>query len=201
MDKMNDTEFNRDDFLQPDTMLGLYARGAFPMSDETGNIDWYYPENRTIIPIEAFNFPRSLRKFLSSSGFEYRFDTCREDVIRHCAARDETWISEQLIDAYKGLIKMNNLHSVEVWHNGKLAGGLYGINYRGAFFGESMFSLVPQASKAALIKLLEHLLEKGFVLLDVQYMTEHLRMFGAKEISLNEYNRLLGLAYLKDCRF
>lgn len=192
---------SKKDLLKPENMILLYARGAFPMADEFGKINWYMPETRTIIPLDNFNIPRSLIKFLSRSNFKYNYDTCIENVIRNCADRESTWISDELFEAYKGLAKLGYLHSVEVFQTGDLVGGLYGIAYKGAFFGESMFSKVPQASKAALVKLFERLASKGFILLDVQYQTEHLKMFGAKEISFTEFNILLSEAYKRNVLF
>lgn len=183
-------------------MLRLYTRGAFPMADEkTGEINWYLPEIRTIIPLKNYNYPRSLKQFIKKNNFEIRFDFDFLSVVKACAQREQTWISEELINAYLKLNELGNIHTVEVWKENRLAGGLYGVTYNGAFFGESMFSRTPQASKIALIKLIEHLNEKNFVLLDVQYMTEHLKMFGAKEISFQEYNNLLAEACLKECKF
>ncbi|MGQ9799146.1 MAG: leucyl/phenylalanyl-tRNA--protein transferase [Ignavibacterium sp.] len=187
--------------LQPDNMIRLYASGAFPMADESGQINWYLPKIRTIIPLDNFNIPRSARKVVEKQNFEIKFDTDYLSVIKGCADRPSTWISEELIVAYRRLHKRGYLHTVETYQNGKLVGGLYGITFRGAFFGESMFSKVSQASKAALIALLNHLKEKDFVLLDVQYMTNHLKMFGAIEISWEEYSALLQKAYLSDCSF
>lgn len=193
--------FSRKELLKPENMIQLYARGAFPMADDYGNIDWYMPETRTIIPLDNYNIPRSLRKFMQYSYFEYRYDHKIIEVIKSCAKRPKTWISDELIEAYIGLIKIGHLHSVEVYHNDKLVGGLYGVTYKGAFFGESMFSKVSQASKCALVKLIERLNEKNFVLLDVQYQTEHLKMFGAKEISFEEYADLLNESYKRDVSF
>ncbi|MGE5679916.1 MAG: leucyl/phenylalanyl-tRNA--protein transferase [Bacillota bacterium] len=193
--------FTDDDLLIPENMIMLYARGAFPMSDENGKIDWYFPDTRTVIPLENYNYPRSLRKFMETSAFEYKFDSDYLSVIKNCADRETTWISEKLINAYQGLYEIGHLHSVETWLNGELVGGLYGVSFRGAFFGESMFSKVSQASKASLIKLIEHLRQKGFLLLDVQYQTEHLKMFGAKEISLQEFDEILLQAYKTECSF
>ncbi len=122
-------------------------------------------------------------------------------MIRNCAARDETWISERLIEAYSNLIDLDFLHSVETYLEGNLVGGLYGITYRGAFFGESMFSKVPQASKAAFVKLAERLKEKNYYLIDVQYQTEHLKMFGAREVSFEQFAGLLNEAYKRDAEF
>ncbi len=187
--------------LQPENMIRLYASGAFPMADDTGQINWYMPEIRTIIPLDNFNIPRSTRKAIEKQNFELKFDSDYLSVIKGCADRPSTWISEELISAYRRLHKRGYLHSVETYQNGKLVGGLYGITFRGAFFGESMFSKVSQASKAALVALLFHLKENDFVLLDVQYMTEHLRMFGAIEISWEEYSALLQKAYLSGCIF
>lgn len=187
--------------LQPDNMIRLYASGAFPMADESGQINWYLPEVRTIIPLDNFNIPRSARKAIEKTNFEIKFDTDYLSVIKGCADRPSTWISDQLIIAYRRLHKRGYLHTVETYQNGKLVGGLYGITFRGAFFGESMFSKVSQASKAALIALLYHLKEKDFVLLDVQYMTNHLKMFGAIEISWEQYSLLLQKAYLSGCSF
>jgi leucyl/phenylalanyl-tRNA--protein transferase len=194
--------FDPKDLLKPDNMLRLYASGAFPMADsKTGNINWYLPEIRTIIPLDNFNIPRSAKKEIEENNFEIKFDTDFEGVVAGCADRDSTWISEELINAYRRLKKRGYIHTVEAWKDGKLVGGLYGVTFRGAFFGESMFSKVSQASKAALVSLLKHLKEKDFVLLDVQYMTEHLRMFGAIEISFEEYTKLLHKAYEKMCEF
>lgn len=190
------------EFLKPDLMLKMYANGAFPMADpDTGIINWYLPKVRTVIPLDNYNFPRSLRKFMSTSDFEFRYDTNFLQVVKNCANRDETWINNELIDAYKKLHKNGNIHTVEVYEKNKLVGGLYGITFRGAFFGESMFSKKAQASKAALIKLIERLIEKNFVMLDVQYMTDHLKMFGATEIDFEEYVRLLNKAYEENCIF
>lgn len=189
---MTDNQYlSKKDLLDPVNMIFLYSRGAFPMADPSGEIEWYMPQIRTIIPLNRFNIPRSLKKIIEQDQFEFRYDTLTLEVIRNCAERESTWISGELIDAYKGLLNAGHLHSVEVMLNNQLAGGLYGVTYRGAFFGESMFSRKSQASKCALVKLVERLNEKGFRLLDVQYQTDHLKMFGAEEITFEEFNRLL----------
>jgi len=200
---MNSIEnFDPKELLQPDNMIRLYASGAFPMADEkTGIINWYMPEVRTIIPIDNFNVPRSAKKAIDEENFEIKFDIDFEKVVEGCADRESTWTSDELIDAYRRLKKRGFIHTVETWKNGNLVGGLYGVTFRGAFFGESMFSKISQASKAALVTLLKHLKEKEFVLLDVQFMTEHLKMFGAVEISFEEYTKLLHKAYAKMCEF
>jgi len=182
-------------------MINLYARGAFPMADKNGKIDWFFPEIRTIIPLNNYNVPRSLKLFMKTSDFVYRYDKETLTVVKNCASRKETWISNELIEGYEKLEKLGFLHSVSVYKNNKLVGGLYGVTYRGAFFGESMFSNVSQASKCALIKLLERLNKNGFVLLDVQYQTDHLKMFGAIEISLQNYEKLLLNSYSKNVHF
>jgi len=193
--------YNPKDFLQPGNMLRLYASGAFPMADDSGEINWYLPEIRTIIPLNNYNYPRSLKKVIQSGTFEFKYDSDFTAVVNGCADRDKTWISKELIQAYNRLKKLGHVHTVETWKKGKLAGGLYGITFGGAFFGESMFSKSPQASKAALINLIEHLAEKKFVLLDVQYMTPHLKMFGAVEISFEEYTKLLNESCNRICEF
>lgn len=190
-----------DEFLYPDNMIRLYAKGAFPMADEDGILDWYYPEIRTVIPIAEYNVPRSLKKFMEKTNFEFRFDQDTIEIVQHCADRDETWISDELIQAYRGLEFYGFLHSISVYQNGELVGGLYGVSFKGVFFGESMFSKVSQASKAALVKLLEHLEKKNFTILDVQYQTDHLEMFGAKEIPLEKYNEYLLQGYSTETSF
>lgn len=199
---MEKKKFDLEELLKPDNMIRLYASGAFPMADEkTGAINWYLPEERTIIPLSNFNIPRSAKKEIRKLNFEIKFDTDFREVVYGCADRPSTWISEKLIEAYLRLHKRGFIHTVETWKDGKLVGGLYGVTFRGAFFGESMFSRVSQASKAALIGLIQHLNEKGFLLLDVQYLTEHLRMFGAVEITFEEYNQLLVESYSRACEF
>jgi leucyl/phenylalanyl-tRNA--protein transferase len=200
MNKHN--KFNPKELLMPYSMLRLYASGAFPMADElTGEINWYMPAIRTIIPLKDYNVPRSLTKAIHKLDLQIKFDTDFKSVVEGCAGREKTWISKELIEAYFNLEKLGHVHTVETYFDNKLVGGLYGITFKGAFFGESMFSRVPQASKIALVNLINHLNEKEFMLLDVQYMTEHLRMFGAKEISFSEYDRMLISAYERECIF
>jgi leucyl/phenylalanyl-tRNA---protein transferase len=199
---MNNEPSEREDWLKPDNMIRLYSAGAFPMADEeTGEINWYMPETRAIIPLNNYNFPRSLKKEIKKGNFEFRFDYDFLPIVKACADREKTWISEKLISGYLKLWEIGYVHTVECWKDGRLAGGLYGISCGGAFFGESMFSRVPQSSKAALIKLIEHLNEKNFVMLDVQYITPHLKMFGAMEISFKEFSKLLQTAYSRECIF
>ena len=191
----------KNEFLKPENMILLYARGAFPMADDSGVINWYMPESRTIIPLNSFNIPRTVKSFMAKTDFEYKFDYETMEIIHNCAERDKTWISPELIKAYKGLMKLNHVHSIGVYRKNKLVGGLYGVTYRGAFFGESMFTKESQASKSALVKLVEHLRKRKFVLLDVQFLTPHLKMFGAEVISFDEYMELLLRSYGRDVRF
>ena len=188
---MDEQFFNLDELLKPEIMISLYAKGLFPMADETGEVDWYMPETRTIIPLDNYNIPKSLRKFMMNDPFEYRYDNDVMTVVKECSYRKETWISDKLINAYSNLNDLGFLHSVEVYENNDLVGGLYGVSYKGAFFGESMFSKVSQASKCALAKLLERLTTNNFVLLDVQYETDHLNMFGATQVHMEVYKELL----------
>ncbi len=198
----SEEELSYKEYLEPKIMLNLYSQGAFPMADENnGIINWYLPEKRTIIPLNNFNYPRSLKKVIKEANFEFRLDFDFLTVVKNCANRNPSWISDELIEAYLRLNKLGFIHTVETWQKGKLVGGLYGVTIKGAFFGESMFSKVSQASKAALIHLIEHLNEKKFVLLDVQYMTPHLKMFGATEISFEEYKKLLVKTRKKNCEF
>ncbi len=171
------------------------------MADSENEINWYMPEVRTIIPLDEFNIPRSMKKILAANKFEFRYDYNQLEIIKNCADRESTWISEKLISAYKNLIDLGFIHSVETFMDNELAGGLYGVAFGGAFFGESMFSTVTQASKAALVKLVERLKEKKFVFIDVQYQTEHLKMFGAKEITFKEYTKYLRKAYKRSVFF
>lgn len=198
----NKEQNSNKDLLKPEIMIQLYAKGAFPMADEkTGIINWYLPETRCIIPLDNFNIPRSVKKIIDKEYFEFRFNTDFLSIVKGCADRESTWISDELIKAYLKLQRRGHIQTVEVWKDGVIVGGLYGVSFRGAFFGESMFSKVSQASKAALAKLIYHLKEKDFVLLDVQYMTEHLKMFGAIEISWSEYQEKLLESYLRNCEF
>ncbi len=191
----------KDNSLNPANMINLYAQGAFPMADDSGKIDWFFPQVRTIIPLDNYNIPRSLKKFLSKSEFSFKYDYETMTVVDNCASRENTWINGKLIEAYSRLESLGFLHSISVYRSNTLIGGLYGVSYMGAFFGESMFSKVPQASKCALFKLIERLNKKNYALLDVQYQTEHLKMFGASEIDLSTYDELLIKAYEIDTSF
>jgi len=167
----------------------------------TGEINWYSPDPRTIFDLSEFHIPRSLKLTLKKNEFDVRINKRFEEVIRACAQREETWISESIIQSYLQLHQLGVAHSVETWKDGTLAGGLYGVAICGAFFGESMFSRVPDASKVALVHLVTRMKERGFTLLDTQYATPHLKRFGAREISRDEYLELLENALNIMCSF
>jgi leucyl/phenylalanyl-tRNA---protein transferase len=182
-------------------LLEAYCTGIFPMAMEAGEIGWFSPDPRGIIPLSSFHVPHGLKRALKKSVFEIKFDTAFEAVMRACAKRAETWISEQIVQSYLNLHRLGFAHSVEAWLGGELAGGLYGVSIQGAFFGESMFHRVPDASKVALVELVNRLNRKGFRLLDTQYVNDHLKQFGATEISRPTYMRLLKEALAVDCKF
>jgi leucyl/phenylalanyl-tRNA--protein transferase len=181
------------DILDPNMVLYAYTKGIFPMahSDEDHAIYWHEPIMRGIIPLEEFKVSKNLRRLYRSGKFDQYINRDFEGVIRACAAREETWISEEIIQVFLQLHDMGYAHSFETWYEGKLVGGLYGVAMGRAFFGESMFHEVTDASKTALVFLVEFLKEKQFTLLDTQYITEHLRSFGAIEIPQAEYLKLL----------
>jgi leucyl/phenylalanyl-tRNA--protein transferase len=188
--------------LDPKLLLAAYAAGIFPMADEkSGEIHWYSPDPRGILPLDTVEVSRSLRQTIKKQTFDIRVDTAFEEVVRNCAKRKETWISEDIIRAYTKLFKMGYAHSVEAWHNDKLVGGLYGVALGGAFFGESMFSTMRDASKVALVILVEHLKKKKFRLLDTQFITPHLSRFGAVNIPRDEYLLRLEKAISLPVRF
>ena len=167
-----------------------YRAGRFPMGGQR-TITWHRPVRRGIIPLEGFHVSRSLARVLSLGRFEATVNRDFEGVMRACAARRPTWIDERFIHAYGELHQGGKAHSVEVWVGGQLAGGVYGVSLGGAFFAESKFHRVRDMSKVALAKLVERLKDRGFLLLDVQYWTEHLGTLGAVEISAAEYETRL----------
>jgi len=188
--------------LDPDVMVTSYCDGFFPMADSrTGAISWYSPNPRTIIPLDAFRISRSLQRVVRKRVFIVTVDTAFQEVIRGCANREDTWISEQLINAYTTLHAKGIAHSVESWWGARLVGGLYGVAIGGAFFGESMFSAVSNASKVALVHLVELLTARRFIILDAQFMNEHLKQFGAIEIPRSAYLNVLSKALKLDARF
>lgn len=178
--------------IDPQFLCTAYCNGYFPMADsKTGEISWYSPDPRTIFDLNEFHIPRSLRRTLKKYEFEVRVNKRFEEVMRACAEREETWISETIIQSYIQLHQLGLAHSVETWKDGNLVGGLYGVAIRGAFFGESMFSKMPDGSKIALMYLIKRMKERGFTLLDTQYLTPHLKIFGAREIPRSDYMKRL----------
>jgi leucyl/phenylalanyl-tRNA--protein transferase len=182
-------------------ILEAYEHGIFPMADElTGEIDWYLPDPRAIIPLDRFHASRSLRKQLRKREFDIRIDCDFTSVMRGCADREEgSWISEEFVKVYGELYQRGFAHSVEAWKDGRLVGGLYGVSIGGAFMAESMFHRETGASKAALFALVELLARRNYLLLDVQFATPHLRSLGAVEIPLPLYSCLLRSAVSRDC--
>lgn len=186
--------------LTAEMLLKAYATGIFPMarSRHDAKLYWIDPDQRGIIPLESFHVPRSLKKTLRKGVFEVRCDSAFEAVMRACAEptpdRPDTWINEEIIRLFLELHRLGLAHSVETWRDGRLVGGLYGLSLGAAFFGESMFSRVSDASKVALVHLVARLRRGGYVLLDTQFVTEHLERFGACEIPRHEYLALLARA-------
>ncbi len=191
------------DELTPERLLHGYRCGIFPMADpdEGDAIYWFAPDPRAILPLDAFHVPKNLAKLIRRETFEVSFDRDFEAVIRACAERPETWISEEIIRAYVALHRMGFAHSVECRREGALAGGLYGVSLGGAFFGESMFHRERDASKVALAHLVRRLRRGGFTLLDTQYTTAHLARFGVVEIPRAEYERRLADALRTPARW
>ncbi len=185
------------------TLLGRYRTGYFPMAIE-GGIGWFSPEPRGVIPLDRFQVPRRLARSLRQGRFQCTVNRSFREVISACASRADTrgdWIDERIVESYCALHEAGHAHSVEVWDEDRLAGGLYGVSLRGAFFGESMFHRVRDTSKVALCVLVERLSERGFGLLDLQWVTPHLRQFGAVEISRGQYLTQLAESLQLDCVF
>jgi leucyl/phenylalanyl-tRNA--protein transferase len=182
--------------LDPRLLLRGYAAGIFPMSDsrDAADVFWVEPRSRAILPLDQFRLSRSLARRVRSGRFEVTVDTAFPEVLAHCAARDETWINAPIERATLGLHATGNAHSIEAWHDGKLVGGLYGVKLGRAFFGESMFSSMTDASKVTLAWLVARLKFGGFTLLDCQFMTAHLASLGAVTVAREHYARLLGAA-------
>jgi leucyl/phenylalanyl-tRNA---protein transferase len=194
--------------ITPEQIITGYRQGSFPMArGRNGNIDWFIVEPRTIIPLdERFRVRRSLRRTIRKSEFRVEINTDFAGVIRACARHDlvddeDVWLSDQMIALYLELHRRGWAHSVEVWEDDSLIGGLYGVAIRAAFFGESMFRRVASASQIALVALVERLRARGYRLLDVQMRTNHIGYFGAIDLSHNEYLALLAEAMLEDCQF
>ena len=190
--------------ISADTLLTAYASGWFPMSISPGDIRWYSPDPRGILPLETFHAPRRLARTARQQRFDIRVDTDFRAVITACADRpdaDGNWIDHEILESYCALHELGFAHSVETWKDGTLVGGLYGVSLKGAFFGESMFHRVRDGSKVALAALVERLRTRGFVLLDTQWVTDHLVQFGAVDIPRRRYLRMLEQALTVDVTF
>jgi leucyl/phenylalanyl-tRNA---protein transferase len=179
--------------LSPDLLLYGYTTGIFPMADaDSSEIQWYLPKFRAVLPLDgSFHLPRSLRQILRKNLFEIHINRNFRQVMEYCAVERGdglgTWISDEMVAAYLELHRQGYAHSVEAYQDGKLVGGLYGVAMGGVFFGESMFHLVSDASKVALSSLVKRLTDRGFSLLDSQFMNDNVRRFGAIEIPHQEF--------------
>jgi leucyl/phenylalanyl-tRNA--protein transferase len=193
--------------LTPELLLRAYAAGIFPMAEDAEDRDvfWVDPEQRGVLPLDNFHMPRRLRRIIRHQLFEVRCDSAFREVVRGCAEprpeRPKTWINDEIVRLYSELFELGFAHSVECWHGGALVGGLYGVALGGAFFGESMFSRVSEASKVALVELVARLRMGGFRLLDTQFVTAHLERFGAIEIPRRQYHRELAAALEREAYF
>lgn len=189
--------------IDPALLVRAYREGIFPMALDDGEIGWFSPDPRGIIPLDTFHVSARLARVARSGRFEARIDTAFEAVMRACAERpdDGTWINEEIVESYLALHRLGLAHSVEMWRKGQLVGGLYGVSLGGAFFGESMFHRETDASKVALVVLVDRLNRRSFTLLDTQWLTPHLEQFGAVEIPRKEYLKRLAVALSKDCVF
>lgn len=191
---------SRNASITPDVLLRAYSIGLFPMAESADDpeIFWVEPEVRGIIPLNDFHISKSLAKTIRQKPFDIRFDTAFEQVLDKCAEpapdRPSTWINQTIRDLYTTLFHMGHAHSVEAFEGEELVGGLYGVSLGGAFFGESMFSRRSNASKIPLVYLVERLKSQGFVLLDTQFTTDHLKTFGAVDMPKAEYETLLHAA-------
>ena len=193
--------------IPADLLVSAYTHGWFPMAGDDAVIRWYSPDPRGIIPLDSFHIPARLARVVRSRRFEVRIDESFSEVIRACAEAERdpedsgSWISDEIAESYRALHASGIAHSVETWRDGQLVGGLYGVAIGGAFFGESMFHRATDASKVALVALVDRLRQRGYRLLDTQWVTDHLVQFGAVEIPRAQYLRLLDESLQVSCRF
>ncbi|MBM3502731.1 MAG: leucyl/phenylalanyl-tRNA--protein transferase [Alphaproteobacteria bacterium] len=193
--------------LTPELLLRAYMAGVFPMAEDRDdpNLYWIDPERRGILPLDGFHLPRRLRRTMRQSTATYSIDRAFGAVIEGCASanvrRPTTWINSEIVRLYTGLFDRGHAHSVEIWLDDALVGGLYGVSIGGAFFGESMFSRERDTSKFALVHLVVRLRAGGFELLDTQFITDHLRRFGTLEIPRDQYHRRLAHALSQPANF
>jgi leucyl/phenylalanyl-tRNA--protein transferase len=188
--------------LSPQLLIYAYSNGYFPMPDPgTGQVGWFRPDPRAIIPLDGFHASRSLMRKVKKNVFSVTIDQAFTDIMKACAARPGTWITPEFIGAYTELFRRGYAHSVEVWHGKNLAGGLYGVSLSGAFFAESMFHTETDASKLALLHLVDRMKARGMSLLEVQFLTPHLASLGAIEVADEVYLKLLQQALASASRF
>ncbi|MBD2325606.1 leucyl/phenylalanyl-tRNA--protein transferase [Alkalinema sp. FACHB-956] len=188
--------------LDVPSIVQAYAEGYFLMADDDHQLGWYVSRQRTLIPLDdRFRYPKSLRRALNQNRFEVAIDRAFMEVVEGCADRDTTWISEELKLVYYKLHQAGWAHSFETWQGDHLAGGILGIVIRGAFIGESMFYRIPEGSKVAMVKLVEHLRNRQFVLFDAQMTNPHLERFGSYIINDRQYQVLLNQALQQNCQF
>ncbi len=189
--------------IPPEILLEAYAQGIFPMADsgEDEEVDWYSARKRGVIPLNEFHMTKNVMRIVRQGRFEVRVDENFRDVVKACADRETTWINDLIINSYDILNQSGNAHSVEVYKEGALAGGLYGVTLGGAFFGESMFRKEKEADKIALYYCHQILKENGFTLWDTQFYTEHLSRFGCIEIDSKKYENLLQEALKIEAEF
>lgn len=193
--------------ITPQILLKAYSVGLFPMAESADDptIFWVEPEMRGVMPIDEFHVPRSLKKEINKGTYDITYNEAFNAVVKNCAAsakgREETWINDAIRLLYSELADIGHAHSVEAWYGDQLVGGLYGVTLGRAFFGESMFSRRTNASKVALVHLVARLKERGFILLDTQFNTEHLTQFGTKEVPRDDYELLLQEALIGEAEF
>ncbi|WP_306117887.1 MULTISPECIES: leucyl/phenylalanyl-tRNA--protein transferase [unclassified Roseitalea] len=198
---------NSESRITPQVLLKAYSVGLFPMAEDASDptLYWVEPEMRGIIPLDAFHVPRSLAKTVRQGRYEVTVNAAFGSVMRACAepapGRGKTWINRTILELYAKLHAIGHAHSVEAWDDDQLVGGLYGVTLGRAFFGESMFSRRRDASKVCLVHLVERLRERGFVLLDTQFTTEHLKRFGAVEVPRADYEHMLAEALIGSAVF
>ncbi len=190
------------DKIQTGIIMQGYLQGYFLMADEKGELGWYSSQERAIIPLdERFRYPKSLKRSLNQERFQVAINRDFEAVCAGCANRESTWISPELQEVYLNLNKAGFAHSFETWQGDELAGGILGITYGGAFWGESMFFNIPEGSKVAMVKLVEHLKSRNFFLFDAQMQNPHLERFGAYTLTDDKYQDMLLYATHLNCKF
>jgi len=201
------TTMHKDFRITPELLLKAYAMGIFPMAErrDSPSLFWVSPDERGILPLESFHVPHRLARTVRSNRFKVTINQAFDQVMQACAqsqrGREQTWINAEIVSLYTALHTIGHAHSVECWREDKLAGGLYGVSLGAAFFGESMFSRERDASKVALVHLVTRLVDRGFELLDAQFITDHLAQFGAIAVSRHEYLEKLEEAIARPAEF